>query len=273
MISKVSIIIPCYNSGLVLLEALESIKACPEAKQSEIIIVNDGSTDGGTIALLASLKKEGYTVICQENGGPAAARNTGVRESKGEFLLFLDSDNKVRPRYIKAATEILENDSETGVVYGNPAFFGETHKRKFKAEQFDLNKILGRNYIDMCAVVRKKVWDDVQGFDEAKALIGHEDWDFWISASKKGWKFYHLDEVMYDYRISTNSLIEKATVPEKMQLLFQYLMIKHIELYSKHYISLYVDNFYFTEDAKRPFRTLLKHLYLKYLKKDRKVLE
>src|SRR4051812_30462131 len=97
----VSIIIPCYNSGKYLPEALDSISAYPDKGMYEVIIINDGSTDELTLSLLNNLQQNGeHIVLHQENKGPAAARNAGVKMAKAPYLLFLDSDNKIESNYI-----------------------------------------------------------------------------------------------------------------------------------------------------------------------------
>lgn len=206
----VSVIIPCYNSGAYLREALDSVVSAPVRVSFEIIVVDDGSTDEPTIALLKQLEQEGITIIHQENKGPAAARNTGVRASTGKYLLFLDSDNKIVPAYMEKGVAAFGADKRLGVVYGQPSFFGDTDKPRFTTGPFDAAKLLGENYIDMCAMVRRKLWEDTGGLDESRFLIGHEDWEFWISAMSRKWKFLFIEEILFNYRVLSDSLITSA---------------------------------------------------------------
>jgi glycosyltransferase involved in cell wall biosynthesis len=200
-----SVIIPCYNSGKYLSEAIESVLKSNE-RSYEVIIVDDGSTDVSTLDMLIRLELEGYSILRQKNSGPAAARNAGARIARGEFLFFLDSDNKLRAGYIKKGAEIMTARPEVGVVHANANFFGSSVKPRFKPQEFDMDSILLRNYIDMCALVRKTTWEEVAGFDENPDLIGCEDWEFWIRVGQRGWKFEYIDEVLFDYRIRENSL-------------------------------------------------------------------
>ncbi len=133
----------------------------------EIIITNDGSIDAVTLSVLNDLAAKDCTILHQENKGAAAARNAGVKASSGKYIFFLDSDDRVREGYIDKGIAVLEANDETGVVYGKPHFFGEAAKRQFTTKAFDFNSLLFDNYIDTCAVIRRKVWDDVHGFDEA----------------------------------------------------------------------------------------------------------
>lgn len=234
----ISIIIPCYNSGKYLPDALASIEAYPNKAIYEVIIINDGSTDEQTLTLLDKLQSDGYTVIHQENQGPAAARNTGVRGSKAEYILFLDSDNKIRNSLIDKGIEVLSKMKSVGVVYGNAYFFGDTTQNQFSSQVFDMGKILETNYIDMCSIVRRKVWEQLGGLDEERCLIGHEDWDFWVRAKVAGWDFYFIDEVLFEYRVVANSLVKQASIPENYIKMLYYFRSKHFKLYIKYFKSI-----------------------------------
>lgn len=263
----VSIVIPCYNSGLYIPEAIASIDTYTGGNTYEVIIVDDGSTDAATLNFLSGLSKEKYTVIHQENKGPAAARNTGIKASKGEYILFLDSDNKIRPAYIDRGIQVLSTYKEVGVFYGSAAFFGTTTKAQFHPAEFDMLKILHSNYIDMCSMVRKETWQEVFGLDEDRRLIGHEDWEFWIRIGATNWKFFHLDEVLFDYRIRTDSLTTQAAQDQKLGQMLSYVYGKHWQLYRKYYKYLDKQFDYYKYDQARPFRAFVKFLYKKYFDK------
>lgn len=263
---KISIIIPCYNSGEYLPEAIASVEQYPQAEDYEIIIVDDGSTDDSTINLLKRLSHR-YLVIHQENKGPAAARNTAVKASKADYLLFLDSDNKIRPNYIKLGIELLNTQKELSILYGNPFFFGDVGKRLFVPKDFNLDMLVAGNYIDMCAVVRKTVWEKLNGFDEERILIGHEDWDFWIRAGAEGFKFQHIKETLFDYRVRNNSLMGDFK-DDKLKKTLRYLYLKHLDLFIESFQTYKTEYYFHQKDKKSPFRSFIKYTYYKYLKKS-----
>ncbi len=228
---KVSFIIPCYNSGRYLPEALRSIQAAHNTLQAifEVVIVNDGSTDPETCTLLEDLTAAGhYTIVHQENRGVAAARNTGVRHATGEYLLFLDADNRIKPAYTDLALPILQAKKDVGVVYSRPQFFGDLDPdRYFKTIPFNIHKLLHNNFIDMCSLVRRTAFDSVNGFDEDRALMGHEDWDLWIRIYFKDWSFAFLDKRLFDYRISAQSLLGSAFSHQEFQRKIRLIQQKH----------------------------------------------
>jgi glycosyltransferase involved in cell wall biosynthesis len=235
---SISIIIPCYNHGAYLGEALQSIALYSGKSVYEVIIVNDGSTDPYTINVLQQLTQEEYLIIHQENKGLATARNTAIEASRGEYILLLDCDNKIRPEYIDLGIEILDKHQEVGVVYGDACYFGEKSGR-WDVPEFDLSAMLLNNYIDACAVIRKSAWQDVGGFDANMPVMGCEDWDFWLSAFEKGWKLYHVNEIVFDYRVRTGSMAADTREGQNYNLLLDYLHKKHFTLLQLQYIENY----------------------------------
>ena len=126
--NRISVIIPCYNHGAYLDEAVDSVLA-QNYGEVEIIIVNDGSTDTFTDQLLRSYDRPGCQVIHTPNGGLPSARNTGIKSSSGEYICCLDADDKYHPDYFGKAAQVFDSDEDH--VYGAVApwvrFFGTTN--------------------------------------------------------------------------------------------------------------------------------------------------
>ena len=235
-----SVIIPCYNHGNFLLEAVASVESCQEPVY-EIIIVNDGSTDALTERVLGYLQEKGYQIINQENQGLAQARNHGIERARGLYVLPLDADNKIRPNYITEGIKVLDENSEVGVAYGNFEFFGDK-TGIWEVPEFDLNRIVRGNYIDACAVIRKKAWQDCGGYDDKiPDKLGYEDWDFWLGAAEQGWQFYHIDRVLFDYRYRDDSMVSSCNIPENHRELFRYISSKHIGLYTANFANVFAE--------------------------------
>lgn len=118
----VSIIVPCYNQAIYLSETLDSVLN-QIYNNWECIIVNDGSTDNTKDVALSYCNRDSrFLYIEQENAGLSAARNAGVIRSRGEFILPLDSDDKIAPAYIYKAVECFEKDDSLKIVYCRAAF-------------------------------------------------------------------------------------------------------------------------------------------------------
>jgi glycosyltransferase involved in cell wall biosynthesis len=206
---KVSIVIPCYNHGAMLREALASVEQARNANVLEVIIVDDGSSDAETTRILNEAAKAGHCVVPQPNRRVAAARNAGIRLAKGEFILPLDSDNRLRDVYLNEGVSLLKDNPGVGVVYTDAEYFGERDGR-WHVPNFNLLSLIRANFIDVCALYRKKLWEEVGGYDEQMPWMGLEDWDFWLRLTLHGGHFVHLPKIGFDYRVRRDSLIVKA---------------------------------------------------------------
>jgi len=268
-----SVIIPCFNSGSYLPDALESVDRAVEYAgcRSEVIIIDDGSTDPETKKLLSQLPPSKYNVLVQANGGPAAARNTGIKAAKGKYLLFLDSDNAIKSHFIETAITILET-TYSDLVHGKADFFGESCCPRFYSAPFDINRILRWNYIDVCCIVKRKQCIDIGGFDEEKSLIGFEDWEFFIKAYVNGIKFHYINDSVYDYRIRSNSLSQTHDA-NNMSQAYAYIYSKY-SWHVMHSLSWTYSQYQtYLLDKQRPFRSCLKYLYHKFIKRNKDQIE
>ena len=238
---RISIIIPCYNDGIYIIEAIQSAEQY-KGNDAEIIIVNDGSTDDYTILVLRELESGGYFVINQDNIGLASARNNAIKVAKGNYILPLDSDNKIKPEYISKSIRILDENPEIGVVYSDLEYFGEEFSVQ-RISEFDFSKLMIGNYIDACAIYRKQVWIDVKGYDPNLNKLFWEDWEFWIHAYKKGWKFFHIQEVLFYYRKKKDSLALHALIPKERNKAYDYILFsKHSDVFFDQYKEIYHEN-------------------------------
>ena len=206
---SISIVIPCYNYGVMLRETLASIERVRNETICEVIIVNDGSTDAETCKLLQDLAGSNYKIIHQPNKGLGAARNAGIAKAVGEIILPLDSDNCIREAYFKEGIKAFSDQPSVGAVHGDAEYFGEKTGR-WSVPKFDLRQIVMGNYIDACALFRKSAWESVGGYDEKMPWMGWEDWDFWLRIAARGWGFVHLDQVAFDYRVRNGSMLSET---------------------------------------------------------------
>src|SRR5882724_3600730 len=185
---KVSVVIPCFNHGEFLPEAVCSATAI-ERDDVETIVIDDGSTDERTGKEIDALPGHGIRVIRQENKGLSAARNAGIAISRGEYILPLDADNRLRSGYIEHGIRILDANPLVGVVYGDAEYIGTRTGRRHVGP-FERDRLLQWNYIDACAIYRRSIWEQNQGYDSRMMPIqGLEDWDFWLGALEHGWGF------------------------------------------------------------------------------------
>lgn len=254
---RVSIIIPCYNHGQYIREALDSVEKVSDKSLYEVIIVNDGSKDQYTIEMMDKLAAEGYHVINQVNQGLGRTRNNGIKLAKGDYILPLDSDNRIRPEYIYESIKILDTHPEIAVVYGDAQFFGDKDKRHVVGE-FNLQNMMIENRIDACAVYRKSVWEAVGGYDEKMPIMGYEDWDMWMNMTFKNYKFHYVPEILFDYRVLGNSMLRSISISNKKKL-YRYMDEKY-----KSYMNMDIMNQELMKLCKRNKKVALKLVFAVY---------
>jgi glycosyltransferase involved in cell wall biosynthesis len=228
----VSIIIPCFNDGPYLTEALTS--ALDQTyRPLEVIIVDDGSTDTHTISLLASLRQTSTILINTSHVGPAAARNAGIRVAKGKYVLPLDADDKIHPRYVESAVAVLESQANVGIVYCQAEYFG-AQNGKWELPPYSIERMVLDNIIFVTALFRRDDWETVGGFDES-LTNGMEDYDFWLSMIEAGRDVVQLPEVLFYYRIKPRSRTTRfVSQAETMKETYQKIYRNHPKFYSQY---------------------------------------
>src|SRR5436305_11325205 len=180
---------------------------------------------------LSALRDAWHRVIEQPHAGLSAARNRGIAASTGDYFLPLDADNRLLPGFAAEAVALLDAEAAAGVVYGDRREFG-VRRGDVAVPELDLPTLLWSNYIDACAVVRRAVWRDAGGYDVA--FTDWEDWDFWLGAVGRGWRFLHLPRPAFEYRIRPGSLHQRFLHRTDYSSTLRRLYDKHRELVSEH---------------------------------------
>lgn len=225
-----TVVIPCYNYGELLVDAVASVeRTAPE--RCELVVVNDGSTQPRTLEVLAVLRQAGYPIVDQPNGGLAAARNRGIQEARGRYVLPLDADNRLAAGFLASAIQVLDAEPEVGIVYGDRLDFG-LRMGRVEVPELDLAALLWSNLFDACAVYRREIWEACGGYDDGARVW--EDWELWISAAERGWRFHRLPDVTFEYRVRPNSMLMVAEREEVLWRTREYVYRKHHALYAEH---------------------------------------
>lgn len=254
-----SVVIPCYNHGKYIQEAIDSVLTYQD-QLIEIIIIDDGSTDAFTISKIEELKQKDLTVIQHSNSGLAFSRNAGIAVAKGKYILPLDADNKIKAEYIRKALILLEDD-KCDIVYARPTFFGDDiAERKFETKKFGGLDLVFGNYIDACAIFRKEVWIKNKGYDEHMPYPGVEDWEFWIHSFINKFNFKFIDEALYYYRILEKSMIVDVFKENNYENCKKYIFIKHYEFTINILWLLKCQSDFYDNDQKHPLRSIFKYI-------------
>lgn len=231
----VSVLVPCFNLGEFVAEAVDSVFA--QTRQDfEIIVVNDGSTDLATNERLRNFRRPRTVVLETPNRGLAAARNLAIAHARGIYLCALDADDRLRPRFFEKTLALLDADPDLTFVSTWLEVFG-TESWVWKQARCDLGALLEECVVLTAAPVRKNAALAVGGYDTqifGGAYQGHEDWDLWLSLVEAGCKGTIVPEVLFDYRRREGSMYassDRGPVREKLR---HRLLEKHRASYERH---------------------------------------
>ena len=197
---RVSVVIPCYAQAHFLPGALESVLA-QEGASVEAVVVDDGSPDD---VRAAAARYPGVRYVHQRNQGLSAARNTGLRESSGEYVVFLDADDRLLPGAIAAGLACFAEHPESAFVYGDFRYMNEDgaplSRRERPPLEVDLyGGMLVRNHVEMIstALFRRSVLDRLGAFD--LALRSAEDYDLLLRIARQCPTSFHR-KLVAEYR-------------------------------------------------------------------------
>ena len=200
----VSVIIPCYNHGNYLAEAVESVWKQGYAA-TEILVVDDGSIDN-TKAVATQLP--GVRYIYQHNQGLSAARNTGIQHCKGTFLIFLDADDWLLPGAINTNLQYLQQHPEAAFVSGaHDKVFVDTNTVKEERCEIRQNHylhLMQGNYIGMHATVMYRRWV-FNEFMYDTSLKSCEDYDLYLKIARKYPVLHHTEKIAA-YRLHSSNM-------------------------------------------------------------------
>ncbi|WP_455674548.1 glycosyltransferase family 2 protein [Phocaeicola sp.] len=231
---KVSIIMPCYNQGRYLQEAIDSVLE-QSFQDWECVIINDGSTDNSEyIAKKICLGDDRIRYVYQHNQGVCVARNNAIKASKGEYVLCLDGDDKISSNYLATMCKVLDDNLDVKVVTSTVRQFGKIH-RTMPYQEFSLERLMGRNIFVISSMFRRSDFDSIYGFNENMSK-GLEDWDFWLSLLENGGKVVHCPNSIFYYRIRSNSRNNSIKSNDFVDLR-RTVYKNHEQLYSSHFFN------------------------------------
>ncbi len=232
---QTSFVVTCHNLGTYLDETLDSLFA-QTVQDFEIVVVNDGSTDGATCRLLADLDRPRTRVVHGERRGLPGARNVGVRHAAGRYLCMVDADDLFEPTYLERSLQVLESHADVA--------FASHWLRAFGDETWDwtptecgLPALLLANTLNGAALMRRNVFERAGGFDETM-VDGCEDWEFWIRVVGAGFRGVIIPEFLFRYRRRADSMSRAMHAVPGMPALHRQLVDRHPDLFARHLVAL-----------------------------------
>lgn len=258
--SKVSIIIPCYNQGEYVSDAIES-SINQSYNDIEIIVVNDASSDDSANIINSYAEKyENIKFINNpKNKGVIFCRNLAVENATGEFILPLDADDRIAPEYVEKAVKVFSSNPEIKIVYCRSMLFGNKNE-EFKLQKISLENIVLANCIPNSAKFKKSDFISVNGY-KSYMKKGWEDWDLWLSiietAKNKKDCVYRIDEILFYYR-QYSETVSRNNFDENIRLeLLKNIFNNHLELFKEN--DEFIERtFYFSPKKYKKYRNLYK---------------
>lgn len=246
---KVSVVIPTYNRAHLISRAIQSVLD-QTYQDFEIIIVDDGSTDN-TEEIVKNFEIPKIKYIRHNgNKGASAARNTGIKASKGEYIAFQDSDDEWFPDKLEQQMKVFSNaPSNVGVVYSG--FYRiEVNKKLYipdahiaQKEGNIHNQLLKGNFIGTPAVlIKKECFENVKYFDEEIPAL--EDWELWIGISKYYCFKYINKPLLYSYSTPNSVNLHKKSLIKAIETIIANNLndyTKNNKILSEYYLGIGVD--------------------------------
>lgn len=231
---RVSVIIPCFNYGRYLADAVESTLAS-SLQEIEIIIVDDGSTDDSREVaqrLIDDHPEAAIQLIAQPNcGAPGQVRNVGIAEARGEYVLCLDADDKVHSDFLRACVAALDTAPAAGIAYADFRMFDESDTLQQPPPSWNSRVECDCNFVGSASMFRRRAWEQVGGYETDLAMVGYEDWDFWVGCVEQGWSGVKAPGALWYYRVHGGSIY--STHVRRDQELKARIVSKHPSLYSE----------------------------------------
>jgi glycosyltransferase involved in cell wall biosynthesis/cytochrome c-type biogenesis protein CcmH/NrfG len=209
----VSVIIPCYNFEQYLGECIDSVIA-QTYLNLEAIIVDDGSIDNSNAVARELVAKYPDTIRHYANdhlGQPAFPRNFGISQSNGEFIICLDGDDKLDPRYVEICVSALQESPSASIAYTDAQSFGNINGILHMVQEYNFKNLLMGDYIPCSAMFKKSMWREVGGYKTH--LSGIDDWNFWIEAGKLGHFGVPIYQPLFYHRSRPDSMYTVEVLP------------------------------------------------------------
>jgi glycosyltransferase involved in cell wall biosynthesis/GT2 family glycosyltransferase len=224
----VSIIIPYYNMGRYLPETLRSLQA-QTFEDYEMILVDDGSTDPTSQQLVDELEgTPKLRIVRKPNGGLSSARNAGLREARGRWILPVDPDDLLSPTFLEKAVDVMSRSPKLGYVTSLVSYFTENPREPIGGWVpwgMERDALCVENVASTCAaLMERRLLEEVGGYDEW--LTSFEDWDVFCAMAERGYEGLIIPEFLFHYRMRLDSMTRTEATRSRHQLI-AYLLQKH----------------------------------------------
>lgn len=271
-IPKISIIIPMYNAEKYIEDCLKSIFN-QKFQNIEVIIVNDGSIDRSLNIVYKYMKlNSNIKVVNKENGGVSKARNIGIKESKGKYLLFLDSDDYLENNSLKILSYYLEIEDDIDVIIFNAVMKGLKKERKLRDSYYANKKIENKEYLkdyflgnaisSVCTKLWKRELFIKNGIFFPENFKYGEDGITMFKLLFYAKRIIKIDKYLYYYRENIESAMHKKEIP----------VMQYLKAYNKmiNFLNNKNDSWFLEYEYSFKLNFVYEHLLFTFLLKERR---
>lgn len=234
----VSVIVPVYMRTELLKECLRSIRM-QTMREFECVVVDDASPAGAEVAAaVAEGGDERFRLLRRErNGGPAAARNTGILATRGQYFMCVDEDDLLARNALERLYEEIRC-SGADAVCPQARFFGGREGTRRAVEPTLEEMLGGMRLLPNGWLMKRSLIERIGGYDEEPALMGRDDWELWIRAIGAGAHVRVIEDQLYYYRYPSSREEVAQTLEHRARLnevsFILYVLKKHKKLYGRH---------------------------------------
>lgn len=213
-----SIVMPAYNAGNFIEEAIQSVVS-QTYKNWELIVVDDGSTDNTSIIIKNFQQIDSRIIyLFQENNKQAAARNYGIKQSKGDWIAFLDADDIWLPQKLEIQIKYIKKIKADVFYTSGYEFETITKKQKLYNTSYGLKSglmlypiLFETNMIPVLSAIININWIKKMGVqDERMQFVGCEDWDYFLRLALNNALFYGINEPLFLYRLNPTGISKNS---------------------------------------------------------------
>jgi MoaA/NifB/PqqE/SkfB family radical SAM enzyme len=231
--AKVSVVVTAYNKAEAVVRSVRS--ALDQSYPNfEVVIVDDGSTDG----TLAVLDKSGVLADSRvkvyrqsRSGQPATARNVGIMVSVGELILPLDADDWIARTYVAEAVAVMAQNPAVSIVYCDALY---SRSGLVRAREYDYSRLMYENHLSYCSLYKRIVFDDIGGY--RTNVRGVEDWDFWVAAGLRGHFGKRIPRPLFHYTEHDDGVYALDVLPN-LETKFAQIVLNNSQAYQPDRIT------------------------------------
>jgi glycosyltransferase involved in cell wall biosynthesis len=233
----ISIILSTHNQEKFIAECMNSILH-QTYQDFELLVLIDGCTDD-TLDIVLNYYYNKIKFYTLDDIGLSACRMYGAEKARGEYILFIDGDDKIEPTFLEKTKNLLDQNREIGFIYTDTQHFDGANSY-WEQPEYNFFELLFSNYICSCSLIRKDMLFRCGGFD-LNNFNYYEDYQFWIRMGQKGFYGKHLPERLFYYRVHKDSGMQSNRNAKLGVVYKAYIISQFPELYPKDFYKQALD--------------------------------